>query len=423
MLFCIVALLLGGATSYLANQGSGYVLISYQGTTLETSFWFAAFSLLLLLSVFYVTIRISHILLTAPDNLRFWQKERVRRKALFSAMEGLVEYAQGNWSGSEKLLKGSLKNSKHRIIHYLAMARAAEEQGKKEECDDLLATALSECPKHELAIFLAQGEIQMNRKQYPQALETLIKAREIAPNHKYLLKLQSAAYLKLKDWVHLKNLLPELRKKKAMSTKELKTLERKITASFLTDKIQSLSNTTDKEEAYAELQRFWKDLPYNMQADPRMVIHYVNFLRQIDQEAQAERVIRHFLKEQWVDRLVYLYGVIKGDDLARQLLEAERWLQDRPHSAVLMLTLGRLCLANQLWGKAREYFEISLRIDQNAEIYGEMCRLLGHLGEYEKSNEYFTQSVSMMTDGLPDLPMPKPRSGVGEFEFDPNQRA
>jgi len=419
VLFAVVFLLIGGSFAYLAGEDKGYVLVSYSGYTLETSFWFAALVSLIGLSLFYCVIRIFNLTMTAPKQLKFWNKERVRKRALFTAMEGLVEFAQGNWSKTEKFLKGSLKDSKHRIVHYLAMARAAHEQGKNDECDNLLATALNECPKHELAIYLTQAQIQLDRGMYEPALATLVRARELAPNHKFLLKLQSTAYLKLKDWVHLKNLLPELKKRKALTENEIATLERRITKSFLTDKMQAVSKSTDKEKAYKELQQFWKSLPVAMQTDARTVIHYVNFLRQVDQEGQAERVIRHFLHHQWVDKLVYLYGQIKGDDLARQLLEAERWLQDRPHSAVLMLTLGRLCLANQLWGKAREYFEISLRLDQNAEIYGEMCRLLGHLGEYEKSNQYFRQAVSMMTDGLPDLPMPKPRSGVGEFEFDP----
>lgn len=419
VLIALAALLLGGGFAYLASKDTGYVLITYWGYTLETSFWFAALISLIALSLFYFFVRIFNSLVAAPKNFSFWQKERVRKRALFNAMEGLVEFTQGNWVQTDKLLKGSLKDSKHRIIHYLAMARSAQEQGRQEESDSLLATALTECPKHELAIYLTQAQLQLDRGMNEQALATLVRARELAPTHRYLLKLQSMAYMRLKDWVHLKNLLPELKKRKALSEKEIATLERKITKSFLSSKMAALNEHTDKEAAYQELLKFWKSLPYSMQSDPRMVIRYVSFLRQVDQDAQAERVIRHFLHDEWVDRLVYLYGIIKGDDIARQLLEAERWLQDRPHSAVLMLTLGRLCLANQLWGKAREYFEISLRLDQNAEIYGEMCRLLGHLGEYEKSNEYFTQAVSMMTDGLPDLPMPKPRSGVGEFEFDP----
>jgi HemY protein len=415
----IIFLLVGGSFAYLAGEDRGYVLVSVAGTTLETSFWFACFVMFTLLFTLYAVLKLSNLIISAPETLSFWQKERVRKRALFNAMEGLVEYTQGNWAKTEKLLKGSLKDSKHRIIHYLAMARAAQEQGKDAECDELLATALSECPKHELAIYLTQAQIQLDRGEFESALTTLSQAKHLAPNHKFLLKLQSTAYLRLKDWVHLKNLLPEIKKRKALTASEIATLERKITKSFLTDKIKSLSEAEDKEVAYEELQKFWNSLPIAMQTDSRTVIQYITFLRQLNQEPQAERVIRHFLHDEWVDKLVYLYGQIKGDDVARQLLEAERWLQDRPHSAVLMLTLGRLCLANQLWGKAREYFEISLRLDQNAEIYGEMCRLLGHLGEYEKSNQYFLQAVSMMTDGLPDLPMPKPRSGVGEFEFNP----
>jgi hypothetical protein len=67
------------------------------------------------------------------------------------------------------------------------------------------------------------------------------------------------------------------------------------------------------------------------------------------------------LKRKYDSHLARLYGLVRGSDPARQLQTAEGWLKEHPADPSLLLTLGRLCLQNSLWGKARDYLESSLR--------------------------------------------------------------
>ena len=77
-----------------------------------------------------------------------------------------------------------------------------------------------------------------------------------------------------------------------------------------------------------------------------------------------------------------------------------------PHGPELLLVLGRLSLRNELWGKAREYFETSLKLRRNRETLAELSRLNAHMGEEEASIKLLMQGLE--TDhGLPDLPMPR----------------
>ncbi|MCY1380050.1 heme biosynthesis-associated TPR protein [compost metagenome] len=104
-----------------------------------------------------------------------------------------------------------------------------------------------------------------------------------------------------------------------------------------------------------------------------------------------------------------LYGLLRGRDPARQLQTAEGWLKEHPSDASLLLTLGRLCLRNRLWGKAREYFETSLSFRRDSETCAELARLLAQLGEVERSNQLFQEGLGLLDQRLPALPLPAER--------------
>ncbi len=120
----------------------------------------------------------------------------------------------------------------------------------------------------------------------------------------------------------------------------------------------------------------------------------------------AESILRKTLQKSWDDSLAIRYGLLKPVDAGRQLLHAEGWLKERPGNGCLMLTLGRLALRNELWGKARDYFDSSLKIQATPEACAELARLLAHLNEHEASVQYYQQGLLLTANQLPELPLP-----------------
>jgi HemY protein len=59
---------------------------------------------------------------------------------------------------------------------------------------------------------------------------------------------------------------------------------------------------------------------------------------------------------------------------------AERWLAARPDDAGLLYSLGRQCMAAQIWGKAQTYLEQSLRIAPAADAHLALGELFEQLG-------------------------------------------
>ena len=122
--------------------------------------------------------------------------------------------------------------------------------------------------------------------------------------------------------------------------------------------------------------------------------------------ASAEKSIQRALKKAWDSQLVRQFGLLDTGNAARQLTQAEGWLQEHPEDPQLLLCLGRLCLREKLWGKARDYFESSYRAQVGAEICAELGRLLIGLGEPKVAAAYYREGLALSESQLPELPMP-----------------
>jgi HemY protein len=138
-----------------------------------------------------------------------------------------------------------------------------------------------------------------------------------------------------------------------------------------------------------------------------LVKAYATALLNAGSDDKAEAALHSALRKNWDEELIRLYGLLPSSNPQKQLIVCEAWLRERNNSAPLLLTLGRLSLANELWGKAREYFEASLSFNATADAYAELGRLAAHLGETEKSVRYFQQGLLNSTHELPKLPMPQ----------------
>src|SRR5690625_6553702 len=118
-----------------------------------------------------------------------------------------------------------------------------------------------------------------------------------------------------------------------------------------------MTHGINTDDARQSLHKSWGQVPGNLKRHPDVVLWYANQLIDNDLHDEAEDVVRRTLEKHWHRQLVHLYGLIAGPEPQRQLLAAEGWLKKRPGDALLLLTLGRLSLRNELWGRARDYFQ------------------------------------------------------------------
>lgn len=410
LVIILIALLIGTGLSLGLQYDLGYIRISLGHYLIETNFWVGLFLLAALVFVFLLVVGLIRRFSRSAGVMSHWLARGRERRARRRTTQGLLALAEGNWPRSRKLLESSASHADTPLINYLAAAQATFESGHYDDVDELLRKAFDSTPGSDLAVGITQAQLQLAGNRLEQALATLVRLRKKTPHHPFVLKLLKNTYVKLEDWRELARLLPELRKRELIDKTELEHLERTVWYNLLQgaaiESRRKLTEDEDQTVALAPLTQLWDELPGFLRRDDDTVREYTRLLAELGDEARAEALLRKVLRDHWSDELVNLYGRVKGAKPDEQLTLAERWLADRPDNPELLLALGRLSLRNELWGKAREYFEASLRLKHSHETLAELSRLNVHMGEDPDSIKLLMEGL-IRDSGLPDLPMPK----------------
>jgi HemY protein len=379
-----------------AYQDSGYVLIARGYKTVEMSLSLFIVLLALGFLVSYFALRLAITSWNMPSAFRAWRERQRRQRARRDMDRGLIELAQGNWAQAERYLLRHARDSDIPLLNYLSAARAAQKQNAPQRRDDYLSLAHQSMQGAAFAVQLTQAELQLVHGQLEQSLATLMQLHSLSPKHPHVLYLLARIYQLLRSWDDLRKLLPDLRKQNALSPADLQQLEQMVHRELLT-----LATQRGKLDA---LRSTWQQMPKNLRQDLEMVRHYVRCLLVLKANDDAEQLLRDALKKQWDVDLVYIYGLIEASDKDRQLATAETWLKGHENNPVLLLSLGRLCKRNKLWGKARSYLNASLGIKPHSDTYKELGQLLEQLNEASEAVECYHKGLLLAAkekmDGL-----------------------
>lgn len=386
----VVALFVSAFAAHFLLADPGYVVISFRGYVIEMSVpVLAGFAVLLLLVVWLV-----RKILIAPRRLGE-AAGRIRSARSGQKMtKGMIAVAEGNLARGEKMLGRAASTSDSPLFNYLQAARAAHLQGRDERRDEWLRLAFQETPEAANAVLLTQAEFQLDRDQYEQALATLRRLEEDSRNHVQALALMGRLYFKLEDWTALGELLPRLRKNTQIKPEVLEKWTIRVHR-------EALDKAADAEE----LGLIWKKIARGLKTDITLLEAYYNGLMRAGLNDRAEKELAASLKSNWRGPLVRLFGLVEATDTTKQLKRAEGWLKSHGEDPDLLLAAARLCLRNELWGKARSYLETVISMRPTPEAYQEYGALLAQMGEANAAADAYRDGLGMVAaKPLPAIP-------------------
>jgi HemY protein len=369
------------------SHSPGYVLIAINHWTIETTLLFALFSIVVIFLLIHLILRLLQKILDAPHAINRWHAERLAHKAQATTRRGLIEYSEGYWQKAQNHLIKALPNADTPLLNYLTAARAAQKMGNSQLRDHYLREAQQSMPEARIAVELTQAQLQLANNQWEQALATLRHLQDLAPRHPYVLKLLIHLYQEVRDWPHLIALLPSLKKYKVIPEEALFQLQKNT---YL-QAIQDLAKQNQSDALMSLIQ----SIPKAFINTPEIGAAYAKFLINNNQLHEAESLLRKYLRQSFHPELIALYCIPLTDE--HQLAFAESLLKKNPHSYALYLGLGRLCIAEHLWGKARHYLEQSINISPTPQAYQELGILHELLNEPLLACECYKKGLELIS--------------------------
>jgi len=389
LLVILVLIVSAFAASFLLAD-PGYVVINFRGYLIEMSVPVLVALFILTIVAAWMTMK----LFRAPRKLGEAAGRYRTGRAGQRLTRGVIEVAEGNFAKGERLLGRAADVSDAPLLNYLQAARAAHLLGQDERRDRWLRQAYENLPEAANAVLLTQAELQLDQAQYEPALATLRQIEENSPNHGHALALLGKLYFRLEDWSHLSEILPKL-------TKYGRLDDATLTKWSLRVHQEHLESAADGETVMA----VWKKVPKSQKADIGLLETYYGSLIRTGLHDKAEKDLAADLRREWRPELVKLFGIVNGSDAPRQLKKAENWLKNHSDDADLLLAAARLCLRNELWGKARSYLEMVISIRPTPEAYQEYGRLLNRLGEGDAAGDAYRAGLSLVARSpVPAIP-------------------
>jgi HemY protein len=188
---------------------------------------------------------------------------------------------------------------------------------------------------------------------------------------------------------------------KLIDSLEMEIFEKKI-------HLELLNSADTRKSGEAGIRNTFRALPRKFQKDPELICAYVKLMLPYPALApELEGLLSRVISQQWNPDAVKLYGLLPLMNPTKELAKAEGWLRKSyPDQSILLLTLGRLAMRCQLWGKARDYYENSLRLEVDPETFVEYGKLLERLGEHSAAIKNYRDGLLTATDVSAIMPPP-----------------
>jgi HemY protein len=371
------------ALAMAGRYDPGYVVLVYPPWRMEISFISFVLMVVALVVGGVVLLRLALLTLDLPRIVREQRERRAAKKRDENFVGGLRAYTEYRYQDAEQSL-GQWDGDEARLgLARVLAARAAQEMRAFPQRERHIQEATAHGA--ELAAQLFEAEAQLGIKDASAALVAINRAKEIAPQHTALLRLELKARQLIGQWDEVDKLLDALARSNALESGVAIQVRRKAYA-------ENLKRRAEDDRALLE---YWKKIPADFKADDFVARAAARSFMQRGGHDTALDVLESALSRAWHEDLVALYGEVRGSSPTRQIEQAEKWLHAQPRDAQLLLTLAQLCSVQELWGKAQSYLEASLAIAPSVEGHIRMAELKTQSGQPGEACQHYQKALAL----------------------------
>jgi len=384
------------------RYGAGYAVFVVPPWRVEVSM--LTFCLLIIASFasFYLVIRLSTAAYALPRQRRAHKIARHKERVVADLHNSLKALFSGRFDDAEKLARHAMaidagvNKDSHDIRNIAAAlaAWAAHEGGNLpaalpylEKITDAAAANMRDASK--AYMLLAEG----------RAAEALPLLQALALNDTTnigVLKMKLEAEINALAWHDVVLTLGPLKRTGLMPQSAVDEIR-------LNAEIELVKSRPAQRELLMDQ---WKKLETTIRFQPRLVEVLAIRLIELGLDNDAGVIIEEALakyhsnneESDWSSAYAVLakcYANAKTDSTVLQIEHAESWLKRHPRDAVILATLGKLCMRQALWGKAQSYLEASVALEPSLDAHMALAKLMEQVGKPNEAMRHIRRSAEL----------------------------
>lgn len=364
LLWLLTLFALAVGISLAARFNDGYLLLVFPPWRAEISLNLAIVLVAGAFVVLYALLRGLALTFALPGRVRKFRELRRRERAAGTFQDALRLLFEGRYSQALKKAGEAHAEGQSPGLAALVAARAAQYLREPAKQEAWLERAGTDDPQTQTACLMLGAERCLDARRFSDAVIVLQRLQKIAGRHIAALRLELRAQQGCGNWDEVLRIARLLEKRDALLPELAQGIKLKA----------HQANVAQRRSDPGSLLAYLGQVPAR-EGCPRLAHVFAEALIELGAHDEAQAIVEAQLDAQWDSALIQLYGRHLGGNLTARIARAEEWLTRHPDDARLLLALGRLCLAQRLWGKAQAYLEASLSLDDRREVRLELARL------------------------------------------------
>jgi HemY protein len=379
------------ALATVGRFDAGQVLLVYPPYRVDVSLNLFVVGIVVAFLLLYAILRFVRNIVTMPRRVAAYRARARKEKANSALRDAVGNLYAGRFSRAEKAARDSLADENNKGAAGLIAANAAHRLHDYARRDEWLTQV--EDPELQEARLMATADMRADGRDADGALAALTEMRTQGGRRIHAQQIALRAQQQLKNWSEVLKLVKTLEKREALHPAVAVRLRQLAAENLLRDRRHNA-------DALLEL---WHALTPVERHSPRLADCAAELLIALERQNDARKIVEEALAQNWDARLLRRYPDTAGSDALPLIQKAEVWRKERPEDGDLLFALGRLCLKQQLWGKAQSFLEAALKSANTSHneplkirSHRALARLHEELGDAGKAATHYRESALAM---------------------------
>jgi len=383
-LFWLLALFaLAVGLSMAMRFNDAYVLIVLPPWRAEVSLNLALAVLFGGFVLLYGALRGIALTLSLPGRVRAYRETQRKAKAASVFQDAVRLLFEGRFGHALKKAAEAHSAGEAPGLAALIAARAAQRTRESGKQEAWLDRATQDDARTEVARLMLEAEMYLDARRFDDAVTVLSRLHQLAGRHIAALRLELRAQQGAGHWNEVLRIARQLEKRDALAFEAF----REVTLRAHRENVAQHAGDLGLLLAYL------REVP-EREMGARLVCEAADLLIAQGSHEAARRLIEDQLAREWDSELVIRFGRTEGD-VSGRIAKAEAWLTAHPRDASLLVVLGRLCILQQLWGKAQSYLDAALSIEDSCDTRLVLAGLAERLERQDEANRHYRAAAQL----------------------------